>query len=230
MSSQDYIPDDDQGLNTFAANFSTLISADPAGYGLLSSDATLYLSKQSTYAEALTAATDPSTRGGSKILAKDIARRDLVNFTRLLVRTIQGTPTVTDQQKYDLGITVRDVSPSPIGTPGFAPTVLVKSVQNTSVDIRLIDAANPTRRGRPTGVDGAAIFSATGAAPPPAGSAGWKFEGNASRMQVKVTFPADTAPGTRVWLAAYYFNPRKQPGPLSAAAGTNLPGADSVAV
>ena len=46
--------------------------------------------------------------------------------------------------------------------------------------LRLIDPANPTRRGTPAGVRGAAVFSYIGATPPTSLS-DWKFEGNVTR-------------------------------------------------
>ena len=49
-----------------------------------------------------------ATRSPSNIVAKDDAKALLIANTRLLARIVQATPSVTPQQKSDLGLTVRD--------------------------------------------------------------------------------------------------------------------------
>jgi hypothetical protein len=43
-------------------------------------------------------------------------------------------------------------------------------------------------------------------------------------MRVELAFLSGNPPGTRVWLTAFWFNGRKQSGPMCAPVGTNLPG------
>ena len=92
----------------------------------------------------------------------------------------------------------------------------------------LHDALNPTRRGKPLGVAGASVFSFVGPTAP-AELAAWKFEGNTTRTRVDVLFPADTPPGSKIWVCAFWFNPRAQAGPTSAPVSTNLPGGTGLA-
>jgi hypothetical protein len=176
----------------------------------------------------LAAATNPPTRGGSTILAKDLARADLEPYCRQLARAIQGTLTVTDQQRFDLGLTVRDTDPSPIPPPALEPEIDIVAVSGNTVKLRLHEKGNPARRGKPAGVDGAALFSFVGASAP-TDEAAWKFEGNTPRTVINITFPPGTAPGARVWFTAFWFNPRKQGGPPATAVGTNIPGNASMA-
>lgn len=220
---KDFIPATDGGLLAFAANLSALIAADPAAYGLSVPIAALLATKQSAYAAALRAATDPATRGGATVFAKDAARADLVAYCRLLNRAIQGNLTVTGAQRHALGLTVRDASPSPIPPPADAPWISIDSTRCNTVTLRLLDPARPTRRAKPKGVDGIALFSHVGPTPPP-DEAHWRFEGNATRTAVDIVLPAGTPPGARVWFTAYYFNHRKQRGPAAPAAGTHVAG------
>ncbi|MEA2708233.1 MAG: hypothetical protein QOF78_834, partial [Phycisphaerales bacterium] len=48
----------------------------------------------------------------------------------------------------------------------------------------------------------------------------YKYEGSTSRTTVEILFPESVAPGTQVWLTAFFFNERKQNGPACAAVGT----------
>ena len=225
----DFIPASDADLLSWGSNFSTIITGNPTSVGLTAAIATTLASKYSAYANALAAALAPETRGGSTVFAKDVARADLVAYCRLLARAIQGTLTVTNQQRYDLGLTVRAAEPTPIPAPAFAPGLDVLSTAGTTVRVRLHDTANPTRRGKPYGVAGAAVFSYVGAAAPVSLSE-WKFEGNATRTRLDVLFPAETPPGAKVWLAAYWFNPRLQAGPACNPVGANVPGGGASAM
>src|SRR5436305_1592929 len=53
----------------------------------------------------------------------------------------------------------------------------------------------------------------------------WKFEGNVGQVKkIDVIFSNTLAGGSKVWLTAFWFNGRKQSGPLSNPFGVALPG------
>jgi len=110
----------DAELYTGSESFSTKISATPTAYGLTAGQATAYAALNATYAAAYLAATDPATRTKGQVAAKNSAREPLQNMASDLAKIIEGTPSVTDQQKIDLGLNVRKVpAPKPApGTPG----------------------------------------------------------------------------------------------------------------
>ena len=47
----------------------------------------------------------------------------------------------------------------------------------------------------------------------PENTAVYKYEGSTSKTTTDVLFNEDIAPGTKVWLTAFFFNERKQNGP-----------------
>jgi hypothetical protein len=224
----DYIPSTDADLLAFSSQFSTKITATPVPLGVTAAIATQLATYQSAYATALAASTNPQTRGPSTVFAKNQARVNLVAYCRHVAGQVQGTMSVTAQQKQDLGLTVRDVEPSPIPPPANAPGIMIKSTIGNTIRIKLIDTQNPTRRGRPDGVDGASVFSFVGEEAPTT-EAGWKFEGNTSRTVVDITFPNTVAPGAKVWVTAFWFNPRALSGPACMPVGANLPGGAAMA-
>ena len=59
---------------------------------------------------------------------------------------------------------------------------------------------------------GASVFSFVGATPP-VGVFGWNFEGNTGRTIIDAQFAGTLAPGTVVWLTAFWYNPRAESGP-----------------
>jgi hypothetical protein len=225
---KDFIPARDEEFADFVSNFSTLVTAAPTSYGLTAAIATTLSGKVSAFTSARTAATNPGTRGPATVLAKDIARRDLEGYVRQLARAVQGTLTVTDPQRQALGLTVRDKEPSPIPPPATAPQANIVSVNGNTVRVRLTDPAFPTKRGRPDGVDGAAIFSHVGEEAPNT-EAEWTFEGNTTKTTIDVVFPPATAPGAKVWFTAFWFNPKAQSGPAATPVSTNIAGGSAMA-
>jgi hypothetical protein len=218
----DFIGDTDAGILAFASNFSSVITSAPLPLGLTVLQATALAGLVSSYSAALTASTDPSTRGPAAVLSKEEKKRLLISNIRLLARIIQANPAVTNDQRFSLGLPIRRV-PSPIPQPGEAPDVDVKSVSGRTIICR-IHRATGSRRGKPPGVAGANVYSHVGPTPP-ASLNDWTLEGHASRPNaVEIVLPADVPGGSTVWICANWYNPRGQAGPTSAPVSTNIPG------
>lgn len=218
----EFFPTREAEVVTWSTNFKTKITATPTAYGLTAPQATAYGALHDTFVADYQTASNPDTRSPSAIIAKDQALFNLGANARMLARIVQASPAVTNAQKSDLGLTVRHAR-APIPAPSSAPDIDVVSVSGNTVRIRLHDAANPTRRGKPAGVAGAAIFSFVGAGAPTDESA-WTFEGTATRTTLLIVFPPATPPGARVWFTARWFNPRQENGPAAVPVGTNIPG------
>jgi hypothetical protein len=205
-----------------SANFSTLISADPATYGLTAAQATAFAALNDALQDAYTLAINPSTRTPVSVEASRIAIQNMRVSAINLAKIAYSTPTVTDAQLVALGLLPRP-SRTPVPPPAMAPVIDVVSVSGNTVKLRLHDDTNPTRRGKPAGVDGASVFSFVGATAPTE-EAEWTFEGVTSKTSVEIVFPAGTAPGAKVWFTAFWFNERKQNGPAATPVGINIPG------
>jgi hypothetical protein len=210
MATTDFLPAREAELVTWVNTFKALITAAPTTYGLTAADASSYGTLATNFINAYNVAQADATRSPSNIIAKTQAKVNLLRSTRQLAGIIQKFPGTTDQMRSDLGLTV-PVQPAPIPQPGAAPELVVLKRDGVAVLIRLVDA-NSTRRGKPPGVQGARLYSFVGANPP-ADVDGWKFEGQITRTRALVVFPADTAPGTKVWLIACWYNPRGEVGP-----------------
>ena len=221
MAKLTFFPSTDSALLAWSLNFSTLISATPTAYGLTAAQATAYATLHTAYGTAL-AACDPSTRTKAAVSNKNVARTNLKNSARLLANLINGTASVTNAQKITLGLNVR-ATPSPIPQPSTAPGLSVRSVSGWTVKIKLSDTGSSAKRGKPPGVSAGSVFSYVGATAP-SDISSWKFEGNTGKTLVDVAFASTLAPGTQVWLTAYWFNGRKQSGPATSPVSTNLQG------
>lgn len=210
----------DHELYTGAADFSTKISATPGAFGLDASECTAFAAVNAAYASAYEASQDPATRTKAKIAAKNQARANLRAMAADLARIINGTPTVTDEQKIELGLNV-PATRAPIPPPGVAPVAEITGVRGRLVGVRVRDSVTPSRRGRPAGVLGANIYSYVGATYP-TDPTGWQFEGATTKGKLDVLFPDTVAGGTQVWICATWFNAKAQAGPASLPAMTFL--------
>ncbi len=216
-NSRGFLPQSEADLLIWSENFKMMISEAPTTYGLDAAKATAYSTTQEAFATAFQIARDPSTRTRPNVAAKDAAKEELIAASRSIAKVVEGTPSVTDAQKIGLGLTVRK-TPTPRPVPADAPTVEVMSVNFRSVMIRL-HGDEPGRRGRPTDVAGASIFSFVGDTPNDDPKT-WRFETSTTKMSATIDFGTDATPGTKVWVAAFWFNSKSEAGPLSRPAST----------
>lgn len=212
-----YLPSREADLVTWSNNFDALITASAPTYGLTVAQASDYRGLHNAFVSAYQIANDNSTRTPSSVTTKNDAKEALVNGEhgiRQLVGIVQNYPGTTNTLRQDLQITVPDTEPTPVPPPSSPPIVEVKDVYGREVTLRLQDSTTSSGRAKPSGVSGATILSYVGD-DPPVDPADWKFEGNTTRTTYSIEFPITVAPGAKVWLTAFWFNPRQQSGPAA---------------
>lgn len=216
-----YLPRADLALRQWSQNVVSLITPDPAAWGLVEADVTSYTAVHAAFSTGL-AACDPAVRNKAAVVAKNTARASLENGASLLANKIYSAQTVTDAQKTQIGMPPR-AARTVIPPPASCPVIEVLSTSGWTLRVRLRDSSG-ARRGKPPGTHGALIFSYVGEHPP-TGIAGWTFEGSTGRVEkIDLTFPSTLAPGTKVWVCAFWFNGRKQSGAPCPGVSANLPG------
>lgn len=226
-----YIPNRDADLVGFAQNLSTKLTATPTAYGITAAQATAFDALFVSFRNAFFTIQDPSTSSAPFVAAKNTAKEALIenaNGIRALVALIQAHPGITDEQLLDLRLTVRDREPTPLPPPATAPVLEIVSNVARTVKIRLHDSTSANRRGKPAGVQGATIFSFVGDEAP-SDLKEWKFEASTTRTVLDVEFPVSVADGAKVWLTAFWYNPRAQSGPACAPVSTRILGGLSMA-
>jgi hypothetical protein len=208
-----WVPLSDNGLEAFVAGFSAKVSLDPAAYGLSVSDAASLAGLRASFVNALAISSDPATRTRTAVTNKNGARAAMLRQLRVLAGRVQANPAVTPGQRTDLGLKVRGAG-SAIPPPRGTPTLGLAQMYIGSHTVRIADAEVVTRRGRPPGVRGAEIFCHVGDGPPPPDLADWRFEGQTTERQFRITCgPEDN--GKPATIVARWFNPKGEPGPLS---------------
>lgn len=145
-----YIPNKDSDFQSWLLNFSTLITAIPAIYGLTAPDAVLIAAEESAFSAALLAATDPSTRGPVTVAAKDAARASAEAVVRPYAVAISQNPAVTNGDKVAVGVTVRSVTPTPIPAPVIAPSIELIKAQPLTMQLQ-VRPVGSTSKAKPAG-------------------------------------------------------------------------------
>ena len=214
------VPTKDSLLAVYAPNFSGIITASPTTYNVTTAQAAALATATDNFVEAYNAARAEGTRSKSLTATKTSMKIALLSLLRPMYGAIQASATVTNTQKVNLGITIRR-TPTPVPAPSTEPVVTVVSVTGRTVKLRLRDAANPHRVGRPVGVASATILSYVGATPP-AGIGAWRFEGNVSKTLIDVVFPDTVAPGALVWFTVFWSNRKDEAGPACDPVSTYL--------
>ena len=125
--------------------------------------------------------------------AKDAARAALEKEVRPVTNFVQGWPKTTNADRAEMGITVRDTSPTPAPAPSSRPLALVESGQRLTHQLRLVDESTPTRRARPKGVQRAEVFVALTAPgqPAPANPGDYRYIGSVTRGETTLSFESD---------------------------------------
>ena len=217
-----YLPAREAQLVTWIGDFYRNLSTKPANYFGVSEQAIQeYNVSMTRFTDAYMLASNPDTRTGPTIEAKQMARKTLINSTRSLVDVMQAWPQMTDDKRRLLGITVRATRSTSTGRPGIKPYIEVAGVDQNTITLRILQ--NKSVRAKPKGVIGAILFSAV-APTAPTTESGWFCQGNSTKSTVLVQFPDTVPPGSRVWFTAAYFNRKLETGPAANVVSTNLPG------
>lgn len=185
-----YIPQPDGAFADWLSNFATLIAASPTSYGLLAADATTISAQNTAYQAAYSLATDPSTRTAVTIAAKDAAKASALSVVRPYAQRINANAGVSNDQRAELGLTIRKTTPTPVPPPATAPTLSIVSAIPLATVLAYKDPAAPAGKAKPYGVIGVQIATSIGtvAAVDPA--------------QASYDLTATKAPFTRTWTSA----------------------------
>jgi hypothetical protein len=148
--------------------------------------------------------------------AKDQARAELEREIRPVTNFVQGYPKTTNADRAEIGITVRDTSPSPAPAPTSRPLALVESPARLTHQLRLVDESTPTRRARPAGVLGAEVWVKLVDAdqPAPTDPAALTFLTMTTKPSFRAEFKAGEGGKTAVYMARWV-NTRGEKGPWS---------------
>jgi hypothetical protein len=206
----------DQHLAALAQDQSAKLTLSPLVYGSTASEATQFATLVSNFVDSLGVSTDPATRTNGSVAKKNLDKALLVAFMRAFNNRVQAMPNIPVQVKLDLGLPLRDRTPSVEPEPTDKPVVAVVDTDALVHEVRASSEQQPSKRGRPAGVAGIEWFSfvAEQGVTPPADHEQWRYEGQSSKTAFAISYNGADA-GKYATLRCRYFNRKGQYGPWS---------------
>jgi hypothetical protein len=110
----DFIPTADLDYQAWLVNFATVANANLIALGLVAGDMTPVTTGQTAFNAAIPDVVTKRQAFEQAVQNKKTTRKTSVTSVRVVVRKIQANPAVTNALKAQLGITVRDILPTPI--------------------------------------------------------------------------------------------------------------------
>ena len=169
-----------------------------------------------TWAAAYPAHVAAQQRAEGARQAKDAARAALEKEVRPISNFVQTYFNTSNADRAEMGITVRDTSPSPAPAPTTRPLVLVDTGTRLQHSLRLVDESTPTRRARPKGVLGAEVWVklVTPGEPAPTDPAALTFLTMTTKTAFATNYPAEAGGKAAVYMLRW-INTRGEKGPWS---------------
>ena len=154
-----YIPAKNANLLSWALNFSTLITASPATYGLTSGDATAIAGQYTALAAAYALLTSPTTKTAATVSAFNSEKIVALLTFRPYAVTISLNAGVSSASKTALGVNPRTSTPLPITAPTTNPVLTAVSSSTAGTILRYRDSvASPSVKSKPYGVIAVQLF------------------------------------------------------------------------
>jgi len=147
-----YIPSQQAKFTAWLLNFSALITATPATYGLLAADAVIIAGYYTAWAAAYNPTTSAATKTAQTVAAKNVALATYLPLIRAYAQTIANNVGVSSSAKIALGLNPKTSTPSPITAPNSSPILLVQYAAAGQIVLRYRDsAASPSSKAKPYG-------------------------------------------------------------------------------
>ena len=208
-----YIPQKDGLLNTWALNFTTLLTADPTRYGLVAGDAAAAAASYTDFAAAYALAINPTTRTKLNVTTKDAKRVIMLQTLRAYALLIRANHGVSDADKVAIGLTLPDPTPTPVPVPTTSPVLTLTLAAVGVQALNIADQLTPTRKAKPAGVVSALLYRVV--APTPATSMTGAVLARICTRADNVLNTAGLTAGNVATYWAQWVNRKGELGPLS---------------
>ncbi len=216
-----YMPTREGDFTSWLANFSSLISASPSMYGLLTSDAATIAAQNAIWAAAYGPLTSNATKTPQAVQDKNIAKVGVTAQVRTYAQAIANNPGVSAGNKLALGLNPKTSTPSPITPPDSVPVLSVQAGANLQLYVRYRDSVSVSVKAKPYGVGSCQIYYQVSDTPITSVSL-LTQPVVATKSPTKITLP-ETAGGSQCYLAAYWLLRNGQRGDWGAIVSCTVP-------
>jgi hypothetical protein len=163
---KDYIPKDKAGRAAWLANFAAKLQSNQAALNLKNDQVSAVTDKQSALATAAQALADAEANFNARQAAFKTAEDEAVSAARTRVGQIQADPDIADAIRAELGVPIRDTTPTAPAPLTSRPVVTIDFSQRGQHTLDYRNSDTPTSRARPDNATGCEIRRHIGTAPP----------------------------------------------------------------
>lgn len=218
----DYIPRADAAFDHWAATLVEYVQAHAGEIGLTPEQVASLVEPRTAWESALSAYKAAQTAAACALLTKNESRRDFIAAIRPLVKIIQAAPTVTNQMRTHMHISISSDHghiDAPESMPWGTAEILPGSIHLVYIKDR---TGNAVRGCRPAGAMGCEVWVQVGGDPKDYDS--YRYVGMATRSPFKIRHrPEDI--GRNAHYLLRWINTRGETGPWSAEFESTIAGA-----
>jgi hypothetical protein len=218
----DYIPRSDADFNTWQANFLNYVGSNLAPLGLTAADLTPLTTAQTGWTTDYSVHIGAQTAADGALQTKKNTRNTYESSLRSLVRRIQGLPTLTDAQRAEMGLSLRETPRTVTGVPATRPVATVDTSQRLRHTIGFTDETTPSSKAKPDGVMGCEIWVKVGD-PAPADPDQLQFLGTDTRTPYVAEYSGEEA-GKVAHYMLRWVNTKGEQGPWSQTVSATITG------
>ncbi len=141
-----YVPKQDDNFFNFQGNLVNFVVANAVAWGIPAGDVTALTARRASYEPLYTAAQNKTTRSRDDVLAHRQMRKLYEKEIRTLARAyLMNNPLVADTDRVNMGLTVRDIEPSPGKPITDVPIVGLKGLGGGDIEVRARVTRDQTR-------------------------------------------------------------------------------------
>lgn len=209
----DFIPGSDADFDVWQENIVAQLKKDKPKFALSNAGETELTTLQAEW-DALNAEhLDAQSKALAARVAKDEKRVEYEAALRRQVKVTQSAPGVTDADRAQLRITIRDTQPTAPAAPETRPVVQVDTSQRLRHKLTVTDELTPTSRSKPRGVSYYEVWVKVGD-PAPTDASQLRFVDTSTTSAFVVDYEGTDA-GKNAHYMVRWVNSRKEKGPWS---------------
>lgn len=145
-SGKQYIPVKDKDFFVFQDNLVTIVVANATAWSIPPAEVTALTDRQTEFEPLYTTAENKTTRSRSDVLAYRQSRKLYEKEIRAFVKAwLMFNPLVTDEQRSEMALTIRDTNPSPHPAITDIPIVALRVIGGGDIDARCKALKDQTR-------------------------------------------------------------------------------------
>ena len=162
----DYIPPKDKDFNDWLHIFCAFAHAEKVTLGIADTQDTALMAGQTSWNVDHPAQLSAQNASEQATQVKKATRSGLETLIREIVSGVQANPSVTNEQKAALGITIYKETKTPSPVPITRPMAEVDNKNRLQHTINFFDEKTPKSKAKPDGVRGCEIWEKIGGTPP----------------------------------------------------------------